>query len=176
MKKWLIFFILTACCLPLTACNSNVQPLIKKVNADQHKALSVQKEPVKTVSMEIDQNEYHFQYNSELTKNNIIATMTARGIVWVPGIEMLETSSDLDKIPMEPYRIYLNKNVDSTISVQNSEYIYSFPLKDSKDNYFFLNSLYGIGNHVIIPTFLRMKGVPQATICKLYDLNLDSKK
>lgn len=176
MKFKLVSLFIIISSFALVACDYNLKPTAKRIGQVPQKTIAAQKEPDNTVSIQIDQNEFHFQYHSELTKDKIVATMTGRGIVWAPDPEMVDASSVLDKIPKEPFKLYLNKNANSNISVQNSDFIYSFPLKDSKDNYFFLDKLYGIGNHVIITAYLRMKGVPQATICKLYDLNLDSKK
>jgi hypothetical protein len=169
MKIKLFILIVILFCISLVVSNLTYEETANK-------KLAVQKNKEKTLTVQVNGVTHNFTYNSEQTKDQIKATMTTEGIVWVPDPMMTNASNVLDKLPKEPFKLYLNKKRNSTVRINNSENIYSLPLKDGKGNFVFLESLFGVGNHVIFTTYMKKKGMNQPIENKMYDLVLDSKK
>jgi len=120
---------------------------------------------------------YLFPNRVPNNKEFVHAAATSKGIVWTTAPVMKDSESELGKIPLEPFAIYLHVSSETSVSFQNSKLAYKLPLQDGDANWYFPSGLYGgVKDHVIINAYRRKSGMAQPKYSELLDLNLATGK
>ncbi|KHF32606.1 hypothetical protein CM49_05186 [Paenibacillus sp. P1XP2] len=105
---------------------------------------------------------YLFPNRVPNNKEFVHAAATSKGIVWTTAPVMKDSESELGKIPLEPFAIYLHVSSETSVSFQNSKLAYKLPLQDGDANWYFPSGLYGgVKDHVIINAYRRKPGMAQ---------------
>ncbi|GIO66683.1 hypothetical protein [Paenibacillus cookii] len=129
------------------------------------------------VPVTIDGKTYFFPNRDPNNKEFVHAAATSKGIVWTTAPEMKDSESELGKIPLEPFAIYLHASSETSVSFQNSKLAYKLPLQDDDANWYFPSGLYGnVKDHVIINAYRRKPGMAQPKYSELLDLDLATGK
>lgn len=126
-----------------------------------------------TIQLELGGVPYTFPFTNARTKSFVTAARTSEGVFWSPDPVMDIQESELETMPLEPFRIYRGDASNRSVTKENSELLLTLPLREGEETVF-MGLMYGAWDgHLFFSTYEKESGMNQAKEWQLYDLQID---